>query len=52
MRARHPSGYVGPAFDVNGLVVWGFTAGLLDRLLALSGWQRPWDLSVIVEVGP
>jgi 8-oxo-dGTP pyrophosphatase MutT (NUDIX family) len=52
MRARHPSGYVGPAFDVNGLVVWGFTAGLLDRLIALSGLQRPWDLSVIVEVGP
>jgi 8-oxo-dGTP pyrophosphatase MutT (NUDIX family) len=50
VRARHPSGYVGPAFEVNGLLVWGFTAGLLDRLLALSGWQRPWDHSVIVEV--
>lgn len=52
VRARHPSGYVGPAFDVNGLLVWGFTAGLLDRLLALSGMQKPWDLSVIVEVDP
>jgi 8-oxo-dGTP pyrophosphatase MutT (NUDIX family) len=52
VRARHPSGYVGPAFDVNGLLVWGFTAGLLDRLLALSGMQKPWDLSVIVEVEP
>lgn len=50
LRARHPSGYVGPAFSVNGLLVWGFTAGVLDRLLALSGWQRPWDLSVIVDV--
>lgn len=52
VRARHPSGYVGPAFAVNGMLVWGFTAGLLDRLLSLSGMQRPWDQSVIVEVGP
>jgi 8-oxo-dGTP pyrophosphatase MutT (NUDIX family) len=39
----HPSGWTGPAFDVRGLLVWGFTAGLLDRLLALAGWERPWD---------
>lgn len=42
-RVRHPSGYVGPAFTVQGMVVWGFTAGLVDRLLALGGWERPWD---------
>ena len=40
---RHPSGFVGPAFDVRGLLVWGFTAGLLSRLFALVGWERPWD---------
>ncbi len=40
---RHPSGYVGPAFHVRGLLVWGFTAGLLSRLLALSGLERAWD---------
>jgi 8-oxo-dGTP pyrophosphatase MutT (NUDIX family) len=40
---RHPSGYVGPAFGVEGLVVWGFTAGLLDRLLAFTGFSLPWD---------
>lgn len=39
----HPSGFVGPAFEVGGLLVWGFTAGLIDRLLALGGWERPWD---------
>jgi 8-oxo-dGTP pyrophosphatase MutT (NUDIX family) len=43
----HPSGFVGPAFDVRGLLVWGFTAGLLSRLFALSGWERPWDASVV-----
>jgi 8-oxo-dGTP pyrophosphatase MutT (NUDIX family) len=44
-RVRHPSGYVGPAFEVRGLVVWGFTGGLLDRLIYLSGWERSWDRS-------
>ena len=42
-RVRHPSGYVGAAFEVRGMLVWGFTAGLLDRLLALGGFERPWD---------
>jgi len=40
---RHPSGRTGPAFEVGGLLVWGFTAGLIDRLLALGGWERPWE---------
>ena len=42
---RHPSGYVGPAFEVRGLFVWGFTAGLLSRVLSLAGLERPWDRS-------
>jgi 8-oxo-dGTP pyrophosphatase MutT (NUDIX family) len=42
-QVRHPSGYVGPAFAVAGLVVWGFTGGLLSALLHLGGWERPWD---------
>ena len=42
----HASGFVGPAFEVRGLLVWGFTAGLLSRLFALCGWERPWDASV------
>jgi 8-oxo-dGTP pyrophosphatase MutT (NUDIX family) len=40
---RHPSGYVGPAFRVDGLLVWGFTAGILSRLFAVVGWEQPWD---------
>jgi len=43
----HPSGFVGPAFAVRGLLVWGFTAGLLSRLLAIAGLERPWDPSVV-----
>jgi 8-oxo-dGTP pyrophosphatase MutT (NUDIX family) len=42
-RVRHPSGFVGPAFEVRGLLVWGFTGGLVDRLIHLGGWERPWS---------
>lgn len=40
---RHPSGFVGPAFVVRDLLVWGFTGGLLSRLFAQVGWETPWD---------
>lgn len=43
LRVTHPSGWVGPAFNVGDLLVWGFTAALLDRLLHLGGWELPWD---------
>jgi 8-oxo-dGTP pyrophosphatase MutT (NUDIX family) len=39
---RHPSGWVGPAFEVAGMVVWGFTGGLVAALLRMGGWERPW----------
>ena len=42
-RVTHPSGYAGPAFEVNGHLIWGLTAHLLDGVLDLAGWQRPWD---------
>ncbi len=40
---QHPSGFVGPAFDVDGLLVWGFTAGLISKVLELAGLERSWD---------
>src|SRR5690606_30454876 len=43
LRVRHPSGYVSPAFEVDGMLVWGFTAGVLSTVLELGGWARPWD---------
>ncbi|MCC8449945.1 NUDIX hydrolase [Streptomyces rochei] len=39
----HPSGHNGPAFLVESALVWGFTAGIIDRLLHFAGWERPWD---------
>jgi 8-oxo-dGTP pyrophosphatase MutT (NUDIX family) len=47
---RHPSGYLSVAFTVRGMTVWGFTAILLDRVLALGGWARPWDHDDIREL--
>ena len=49
-QVRHPSGYVGPAFSVAGLVVWGFTGGLLSALLHLGGWERPWNASRVRDL--
>ena len=48
--AVHPSGFTGPAFTAQGLFVWGFTAGLLDRLFHLTGWERPWDTARLEDV--
>jgi 8-oxo-dGTP pyrophosphatase MutT (NUDIX family) len=49
---RHPSGYVGAAFRHGDLLVWGFTAGLLDRLLRVAGWEQPWGDAPPVELPP
>ena len=47
-----PSGWRGPGFEPDGMFVWGFTAGLLDRLLAFGGWERPWDPDARVVPAP
>lgn len=46
----HSSGHQGPGFLVRGLVVWGFTAGLLARVLQLAGWERDWDASRVIDL--
>jgi 8-oxo-dGTP pyrophosphatase MutT (NUDIX family) len=48
----HPSGWVGPAFAVRDLLIWGFTAGLTDRILALAGWEQPWDRTRTRQLDP
>jgi 8-oxo-dGTP pyrophosphatase MutT (NUDIX family) len=47
---RHPSGRTGPAFRIGTMLIWGFTALLVDRLLALAGWERPWDAAAVAEL--
>lgn len=39
----HPTGYVGAGFELDDLLLWGFTAGLLSSVLELGGLSRPWD---------
>ncbi|MBW4719772.1 NUDIX hydrolase [Saccharothrix obliqua] len=51
-RVTHPSGFTGPAFSAPGMLVWGFTAGLLSGLLELGGWARPWDQSDVRDLEP
>ncbi len=44
------NGWMGPAFRVADLLVWGFTAGLVDALLELGGWAMPWDTGRLFDL--
>jgi 8-oxo-dGTP pyrophosphatase MutT (NUDIX family) len=50
LRVRHPSGWIGPAFQVRGMLVWGFTAGVLSVLLDMGGWARPWSPARVMDL--
>jgi 8-oxo-dGTP pyrophosphatase MutT (NUDIX family) len=45
-----PGGYLGPAFAVRGLLVWGFTALVLSWVLDLAGWTIPWDTADVRDL--
>lgn len=43
----HPSGYSSPGFlvgEAKELILWGFTAGLINKLFDFVGLTRPWDV--------
>jgi len=42
--------YRGPAFEVAGNVVWGFTAIVLSGILDELGWSVPWDRDRAVDI--
>ncbi len=50
LQVRAPSGREGVAFEVADMLVWGFTAAVLDRLLHLGGWEKPWDTTHVVDL--
>ncbi len=52
VNVRHSSGFIGPAFIVRDFVIWGFTGGLLDRLLSVYEFEEEWDQSNIVDLDP
>jgi 8-oxo-dGTP pyrophosphatase MutT (NUDIX family) len=44
---HRPHGIVLPAFRLRGMLIWGLTGEIVDRLLAVAGWERPWDARVV-----
>lgn len=44
------SGFLGPAFKVNEIVIWGFTGGLVSALLEIAGIAKEWDKSIHHEI--
>ncbi|MDJ0355169.1 CoA pyrophosphatase [Paenarthrobacter sp. PH39-S1] len=46
---RGPQTFSSPAFLVNGVVVWGFTAGILSRAFEQLGWSVPWDTARVIS---
>lgn len=47
----HPSGWIGPGFDIGAPVpLWGFTAGVIARLFARAGWEKPWDEERTIDI--
>jgi 8-oxo-dGTP pyrophosphatase MutT (NUDIX family) len=50
LMVRVPDGRTTPAFRVRGMLIWGFTAALVDRLLALGGWEKPWDVTAVMDL--
>jgi 8-oxo-dGTP pyrophosphatase MutT (NUDIX family) len=50
LQIRHPSGITTPAYLAPGMLVWGFTGGLLTELLRYGGWDRPWDMDNVHDL--
>lgn len=45
----HPFGWRGPGWMIGpqrDVLLWGFTAGIIDALFTDAGWTRPWDAGV------
>jgi 8-oxo-dGTP pyrophosphatase MutT (NUDIX family) len=51
-RVQYPEGRTGPAFQAGGMLIWGFTGAVVDRLLALGGWAVPWDSAQVIPPPP
>ncbi|MGW0482624.1 NUDIX hydrolase [Nonomuraea sp. NPDC003214] len=49
---RLSQGIAGPAFRVRGMLVWGFTAVVLDSVLRVGGLERPWDATRVEDIPP
>lgn len=39
----HFEKWSGPGFDVEGMILWGFTGSVVTALLQRAGWEKPWE---------
>jgi hypothetical protein len=49
-QVRAGNGFVGPAFSLESMTVWGFTGALLSEVVDLAGWAVPWDTTRIQDL--
>ena len=45
---RHPLGWTGPGWMIgpsHDVLLWGFTAGIINSLFDFAGWTKEWDTS-------
>lgn len=42
--------YRSPGFQFDGMIIWGFTALVLDRVFTALGWTVPWDEARSLEL--
>lgn len=50
LRVRGATGFVSSAFLAPDMLVWGFTGGLVDAVLRMGGWYRPWHPDPVIEL--
>lgn len=50
LMGRHPSGFLGPSFVLGEHFIWGLTGHLVDWVLDLAGWSRPWERDRVAAV--
>lgn len=42
-RKENTRRFAGPAFLLNQMLVWGFTAQVISAILEVAGWAQPWN---------
>ncbi len=50
---RHPRGFAAPGFLIGpdkDVILWGFTGGIIARLLDFLGWAEPWDDTRVIDL--
>lgn len=49
-RSENTRRFMGPAFLLNQMLVWGFTGQVISAMLDVAGWATPWDTDNVREL--